>query len=161
MQASSLALRLFVLAAIWSALSLAAAGSVLIAVYRGSVERSFDERLSVYMKTLIGAMSTQPDLATGFRDTANLGEPRFQLPLSGWYWVLRRVDDGKVITSSKSLIGEVLTLPSDLNIQPADGRVAKAYVAGPDKQDLRILEREINFDDTTHYYLAVAGMLAN
>lgn len=157
MQASSLALRLFVLAAIWSALSLAAAGSVLIAVYRGSVERSFDERLSVYMKTLIGAMSTQPDLATGFRDTANLGEPRFQLPLSGWYWVLRRVDDGKVVASSKSLIGEVLTLPSDLNIEPADGRVAKAYVAGPDKQDLRILEREINFDDTTRYYLAVAG----
>lgn len=157
MQASSLALRLFVLAAIWSALSLAAAGSVLIAVYRGSVERSFDERLSVYMKTLIGAMSTQSDLATGFRDTANLGEPRFQLPLSGWYWVLRRVDDGKVVASSKSLIGEVLTLPTDINIQPTDGRVAKAYVTGPDKQDLRILEREINFDDTTHYYLAVAG----
>jgi signal transduction histidine kinase len=157
MQASSLALRLFVLAAIWSALSLAAAGSVLIAVYRGSVERSFDERLSVYMKTLIGAMSAQPDMASGFREPSNVGEPRFQLPLSGWYWVLRRADDGKVVSSSKSLIGEVLQLPSDLGVQPGTDRVAKTYVQGPDHQDLRVLEREINFDDATTYRLGVAG----
>jgi len=157
MQASSLALRLFVLAAIWTTLSLLAAGSVLIAVYRGSVERSFDERLSVYMKTLIGAMSAQPDIAAGFREPSNVGEPRFQLPLSGWYWVLRRADDGKVVSSSKSLTGEVLSLPSDQGIQPGADRVAKSYVPGPDHQDLRVLEREINFDDTTFYRLAVAG----
>ncbi len=157
MQGSSLALRLFVLAAIWSALSLAAAGSVLIAVYRGSVERSFDERLSVYMKTLIGSMSAQGDLAAGFREPNNVGEPRFQLPLSGWYWVLRRADDGKAVAASKSLLGEVLSLPSDFGVQPGTDRIAKSYVQGPDNQDLRILEREVSFDETTTYRLAVAG----
>jgi len=154
MQASSLALRLFVLAALWSALSLFAAGSVLIAVYRDSVERSFDERLSVYMKTLIGAMSAQPDLTSGFKEPANVGEAQFQSPLSGWYWVLRRADDGRVVSSSKSLTGEVLAIP---NFEPGPDRVAKTYVKGPDNQSLRILEREINFDDTTSYRLAVAG----
>ncbi|MDR3373153.1 MAG: ATP-binding protein [Ancalomicrobiaceae bacterium] len=157
MQASSLALRLFVLAAIWSALSLAATGSVLIAVYRGSVERSFDERLAVYMKTLIGALSTQPELGTGGKELANVGEPRFQLPQSGWYWVVRQASDGKAIASSKSLVGEVLSFPSDLGAQAGTDRIAKAYVQGPDNQDLRVLEREISFDGTTSYRLAVAG----
>ena len=157
MQASSLALRLFILAAIWSALSLAAAGSVLIAVYRGSVERSFDERLEVYMKTLIGAMAEQTDLGPGFHEPSNAGEPRFQLPLSGWYWVLRRADDGRVVGSSKSLTGEVLAFPTDFGAQPGADRVVKAYLNGPDHQELRVLERDINFDDTMSYKLAVAG----
>jgi signal transduction histidine kinase len=106
---------------------------------------------------LIGAMSAQSDITAGFREPSNVGEPRFQLPLSGWYWVLRRSDDGKIIASSKSLVGEVLSLPSDVGIEPGSDRVAKAYVVGPDQQELRILEREINFDDAMPYRLAVAG----
>ena len=156
MHGSSLALRLFVLAAIWSALSLFATASVLIAVYRGSVERSFDERLSVYMKTLIGSLAVQPDLAAGFKEPNNVGEPRFQLPLSGWYWVLRS-NDGKAIVASKSLLGDVLQLPSDFGVQPGPDRVAKSYVQGPDNQELRVIEREISFDAGVSYRLAVAG----
>ena len=84
MQASSLARRRFVLAALWSALSLAVAGFVLVTVYRGSVERSFDDRLGVYLKTLVGALAAQADGAGTFRQPDNLGEARFELPLSGW-----------------------------------------------------------------------------
>ena len=39
-------------------LSLAVAGFVLIAVYRDFVERSFDDRLTVHAKTLVGALTT-------------------------------------------------------------------------------------------------------
>jgi signal transduction histidine kinase len=157
MQGSSLALRLFVLAAIWSALSLAAAGLVLISVYRGSVERAFDERLGVYLKTLVGAIAAQSDSAGAFREPDNIGEPRFELPLSGWYWVVRRVSDNKVMLTSNSLVGDVLVLPSDAGIAPGPDKIAKAYLKGPDRQDLRIVEREISFDDVTAYKLAVAG----
>jgi signal transduction histidine kinase len=157
MQGSSLALRLFVLAAIWSALSLAVAGFILIAVYRGSVERAFDERLGVYLKTLVGALAAQSDGSGTFKDPGNLGEGRFEVPLSGWYWVLRRNSDGKAVLTSNSLIGDVLVLPSDVNIEPGPDRVAKGYIQGPDKQDLRIIEREISFDDVNRYKLAVAG----
>ncbi|WP_407047971.1 ATP-binding protein [Methyloraptor flagellatus] len=160
MRGSSLALRLFVLAAIWSALSLAAAGFVLIAVYRGSVERAFDERLGVYLKTLVGAMAAQSADGGGtFKEPGNVGEPRFELPLSGWYWVVRRAGDGKVLMTSPSLVGEVLALPSDSGVVPGDDRIAKAYIVGPDRQDLRVLEREISFDETAEhaYRIAVAG----
>lgn len=157
MHGSSLALRLFVLAAIWSALSLAAAGSVLIAVYRGSVERAFDERLGVYLKTLVGVIAAQSDNAGSFKEPDNIGEPRFELPLSGWYWVVRRAADNKVMLASNSLVGDVLVLPSDVGIAPGPDRIAKGYIQGPDRQDLRIIEREISFDETNAYKLAVAG----
>jgi signal transduction histidine kinase len=157
MQVSSLARRLFVLAALWSALSLAAAGFVLITVYRASVERSFDERLGVYLKTLVGALATQADGAGTFRQPDNLGEARFELPLSGWYWVVRRAADGRVVVTSPSLTGEVLRLPSDIGTPPDRDRITRAYLEGPDGQRLRMLEREVDFDGRDVFRLAVAG----
>lgn len=157
MQASSLARRLFALAALWSALSLAVAGFVLVTVYRGSVERSFDDRLGVYLKTLVGALASQADGAGTFRQPDNLGEARFELPLSGWYWVVRRSADGRVVMTSPSLTGEVLRLPSDDGARTDRNRVFRAYGEGPDGQRLRILEREVDFDGRDLYRLAVAG----
>lgn len=157
MQSSSLARRLFVLAALWSALSLAVAGFVLITVYRSSVERSFDQRLAVYLKTLVGALASQSDGAGTFRQPDNLGEGRFELPLSGWYWVVRRASDGRVVVNSPSLTGEVLRLPSDIGTVPDRDRISRAYIDGPDGQRLRTLEREVDFDGTQVYRLAVAG----
>lgn len=157
MQSSSLARRLFALAALWSALSLAVAGFVLITVYRGSVERSFDERLAVYLKTLVGALASQADGAGTFRQPDNLGEARFELPLSGWYWVVRRAADGRVVVTSPSLTGEVLRLPSDIGTRPDRDRILRAYLEGPDGQRLRMLERQVDFDGRDIYRLAVAG----
>ena len=157
MQASSLARRLFVLAALWSALSLAVAGFVLVTVYRASVERSFDDRLAVYLKTLVGELASQADGAGSFRQPGNLGEARFELPLSGWYWVVRRAAERRVVITSPSLTGEVLRLPSDVGTVPDRDRILRAYVEGPDGQRLRILEREVDFDGRDAYRLAVAG----
>ncbi len=148
---------MFVLAALWSALSLAVAGFVLITVYRASVERSFDERLGVYLKTLVGALATQADGAGTFRQPDNLGEARFELPLSGWYWVVRRAADGRVVVTSPSLTGEVLRLPSDIGTPPDRDRIIRAYLEGPDGQRLRMLEREVDFDGRDLFRLAVAG----
>ncbi len=157
MQGSSLARRLFVLAAIWGAVSLAVAGFILITVYRGSVERSFDERLGVYLKTLVGALAAQGDEGGSFRMPDNLGEARFELPLSGWYWVVRRTGDDKAIIASPSLTGEVLRLPSDLGQEPGRDHLARAYVDGPDGQRLRLIERVVDFDGNQNHRIAVAG----
>ena len=157
MRGRSLARRLFALAALWSALSLAVAGFVLTTVYRASVERAFDERLAVYLKTLVGVLAAQADGAGTFRQPDNLGEARFELPLSGWYWVVRRAADGRVVMTSPSLTGEVLRLPSDIGTRPDRDRVARAYLEGPDGQHLRMVEREVDFDGREVYRLGVAG----
>lgn len=157
MPGKSLARRFFLLAALWSTLSLAVAGLILITVYRDFVERALDDRLAVHMKTLVGALAAQADAGGSFRVPEDLGEPRFELPLSGWYWVVRRVGDERVVAASPSLIGEVLRLPSDDGVAVSRGRLATSYVEGPDRQRLRILERSVDFDGATEFRLAVAG----
>src|ERR1700730_8510602 len=83
MRVNSLALRLFVSATAAMVVILGITGVVLSSLYRDGVESSFDRRLGVYLKTLV------PDVAApeeGEKISQSLGEPLFELPLSGWYW---------------------------------------------------------------------------
>src|SRR5207244_4740989 len=88
MRANSLALRLFLSATVWTVLILLVTGFVLSGLYRQAVERAFDRRLGVYLKTLIADIASpeMPNEKTG----QTLGEPMFELPLSGWYWQVTR-----------------------------------------------------------------------
>ena len=86
----SLGARLFLSAAICCALVLILAGFGLTTFYRRSAERGFDERLSVYIKELIADLAAPPE--TERQAIGDLGEPRFDLPLSGWYWQIIRLD---------------------------------------------------------------------
>ena len=93
MAAPSLAARLLFSAALWTAAVLTIAGLVLSSYYQGLIERSFDQRLNVYLKALVADLASDPNFdAIQF----TVGEPRFELPLSGWYWqVGRRGTDGQ------------------------------------------------------------------
>src|SRR5579862_1940118 len=97
MRANSLALRLFVSAAIWAVLILVATGIVLSSRQRAAVERSFDGRLGVYLRTLVADVAS-PDESTD-KFPQSLGEPLFELPLSGWYWQVTRLDRSEEHTS--------------------------------------------------------------
>src|SRR6478752_2528922 len=100
----SLGARLFLSAAVCCALVLALAGFGLTTFYRRSAERGFDERLSVYIKELVADLAAPPE--TERQAIGDLGEPRFDLPLSGWYWQIVRLDGEKpVVRTSRSLVG--------------------------------------------------------
>lgn len=146
----SLALRLVVSAALWSAVSLAVAGFLLSELYRESLERSFDARLSVYQKTLAGRVAAARDGETP--DLESLGEPRFILPLSGWYWIVRD-PTGTTVASSRSLFGEILEVPEP----PPDGAVQGSYVRGPTDIELRIVVQRVRIGADRQLDVAVAG----
>ena len=66
------------------------------------MERSFDRRLSVYLRTLVAEVAAPEE--GGERQPQSLGEPLFELPLSGWYWQITRTDSEKAETrASRSL----------------------------------------------------------
>src|SRR5947209_17677680 len=92
MRTSSLALRLFLSATAVTVVILLITGVLLSSLYRQGVERSFDRRLDVYLKTLVADVSA-PEEAEKFPQT--LGEPLFDLPLSGWYWQTTRLNAAK------------------------------------------------------------------
>ena len=61
MRANSLALRLFLSATVWTVVILLVTGFVLSALYRDAVERAFDRRLGVYLKTLVADVASPDD----------------------------------------------------------------------------------------------------
>jgi len=158
MRLNSLAFRLFASAAAWTLVVLPVAAILLVSLYRQAVERNFDARLNVYLTSLV-ASTTQGDVAKPSEPT-NLGEPVFGIPFSGWYWQIKPLDGAtRPDFVSDSLLDQQLKLPSQNDI-PADKSLARrAYAAGPERQRLRIVEREIRpaGPSSTPYSYAVAG----
>src|SRR5919108_216003 len=102
-RANSLALRLFLSATAWIVVILVVTGIVLSSLYRHAVERAFDRRLGVYLKTLVADIAS-PDEQSAERFPQSLSEPLFELPLSGWYWQVTRLDTARPeLRSSRSL----------------------------------------------------------
>ena len=101
MRANSLALRLFVTATLWTVVILVGTAIMLSSLYRQAVERSFDHRLSVYLRSLVSDVAS-PDIPPD-KFPQSLGEPLFELPLSGWYWQVTRLDGKQDVRASRSL----------------------------------------------------------
>src|SRR3954467_8693069 len=156
MRANSLALRLFFSAAAWTVVILVITGIVLSSVYRGAVERAFDRRLAVYLRTIVADVATPDD--TPDRPSQSLGEPLFELPLSGWYWQVTRLDPSKVdVRSSRSLWDSTLPHLEDRGVTPSASGTRQDYVQGPEDQRLRLLERTIDLGEEGRFLVAVAG----
>jgi signal transduction histidine kinase len=153
---NSLAQRLFVSAAAWAVVILVITGIVLSSIYRQAVERAFDRRLGVYLRTIVADLSS-PDEPTD-KFPQSLGEPLFELPLSGWYWQVTRTDPDKHdVRSSRSLFDGGLPHLQDRGIATGIDGTRQGYVMGPEDQRLRLVERNIDLGDEGHYLVAVAG----
>ena len=156
MRANSLALRLFLSATVWTALILLVTGFALSSLYRNSVERGFDRRIGVYLKTLIADLAS-PDIPIE-KTGQMLGEPLFELPLSGWYWQVTRLDHSKPeVTSSRSLWDRGLPHLGEQNVAPDPDGSRKAYVQGPEDQRLRLVERDVDLGDDGRFLVSVGG----
>jgi signal transduction histidine kinase len=154
---NSLALRLFLSATAWIVVILVATGIVLSSLYRHSVERAFDRRLGVYLKTLVADIAS-PDEQAADRFPQSLGEPLFELPLSGWYWQVTRLDQTKPeVHTSRSLWDAALPRLDNLKVPAAPGGSRQGYVLGPADQHLRMVERTIDLGEDGRFVVGVAG----
>src|SRR2546429_9127001 len=93
MRNNSLAVRLFLWATAWTVVILIVTGVALSSIYRHAVERAFDRRLDVYLRTLVADVASPDEGSDKFPQS--IGEPLFELPLSGWYWQGARPDSGE------------------------------------------------------------------
>ena len=153
----SIAMRLFASAAFWSVLILFVAGMVLSAVDRRAVEEEFDGRLGVYLQAIVADVATPKD---GTRAApGQLGEPQFEIALSGWYWQITRLN-GQVhdIQSSRSLFAETLPKLADSGVEAGLGGSRRGYATGPKSQNIRIVERIIDVGDNGIFLVQVAAV---
>ena len=148
LQRASLSWRLIIVAGLWALISLMIAGAILVALFREAGVKALDDRLDVHMTAIVSTLaSARPgqDLSA-----AEVGDPQFSLPLSGWYWVVER--SGKVLHESGSLFGDRLFVP-------ALGRSGelRQEVVGPARRDLRMLVRRIQIRGAEPVIIAVTG----
>ncbi|SMP36968.1 ATP-binding protein [Roseibium denhamense] len=157
----SLAGRLVMVASIWSTLALALAGVFLVSLYQRASERAFDAQLQIHAIALISAMLQDEEEVTRsivptVRQPTYEGDPRFSLPLSGWYWTVRRADTDEVLYSSESLVGDPLIVPH--LEEGADEAVA--FTTGPTGDELRILQQRVSIAEVS-YVIAVGAATAS
>src|SRR3954466_4314878 len=155
MRGNSLALRLFLSATAVTVVILLITGVVLSSLYRDGVERSFDRRLDVYLKTLVAEVSAPEDSE---KLPQALSEPLFDLPLSGWYWQTIKLSGVKPeVKWPRSLWDGGLPHLEDLHVQTGPDGTRKRYVPGPEDQRLRLVERTVDLGEEGRYLVAVAG----
>lgn len=158
MRGSSLATRLFLSATAWVVVILLITGVVLSSVYRQASERAFDRRLNLYLRTLVAEVATPDDPPD--HQFQSLGEPLFELPLSGWYWQIVRTDGSKgEERGSRSLWGWDKKLPKleEQGVEITAAGVRQGYVDGPEGQNLRMVERPVDLGVDGRFLVMVAG----
>jgi signal transduction histidine kinase len=156
MPLNSLALRLFFSATTWIVIILVVTGIVLSSIYRAAVERAFDRRLGVYLRALVADVAAPDESPDKFPQT--VGEPLFDLPLSGWYWQVTRLDAPTPdVRSSRSLWDATLPHLAALGVSTAPGGARQGYADGPEGQRLRVVERTIDLGEDGRYLVAIAG----
>lgn len=147
MAGESLRRRLAVGWLIGLALTLSASGVLLVLLFRDHIERRFDHALNDHLVELVAAAEPQDGR---FALTWTPADPRFNRPLSGWYWEVR--DQDRVTLASTSLAGAELS-PPVLGVH---------RLVGPEQAELRALARSIRFaDDAADYTVRVAGPAAD
>lgn len=156
MRAGSLALRLFVSATVVSVAVLAITGFALHEVYRAAVERAFDQRLDVYLKTIVADVANSP--SGTMPEPTTLGDPLFNFPISGWYWQITRTDGPAAqVKTSRSLPEGKLPLLFERQANADVSGLREAYADGPSGQRLRIVERVVDLGEDGRYAVAVAA----
>jgi signal transduction histidine kinase len=153
----SIAVRLAASAVFWSLFILLIAGLILSTLYRETTERAFDQRLLVYANDLASDLVGQGPGDPEERELG-IGDPRFEIPLSGWYWEAGRPGAAaRDVRASKSLLsGQLPRLIAD-DEKRRFGDIRRGYAPGPDERPLRLVERDIDLGEEGRFIVRLAG----
>lgn len=157
MRPNSLAFKLLIYAVVWSAIALLGTGWVLSLLFRTAMERNFDARLQAYLHGLVGIVEL--DASGRLAQLGDIGDGRFALPESGWYWQISPPEDAGEMTplSSRSLL--------DAPFPPVSGEVTSVgrdgivhyYSKGPAGQNLRVVRQNIQLAGSDSLFAFIVG----
>ncbi|SEL93038.1 Signal transduction histidine kinase [Roseivivax marinus] len=128
----SLAGRFFVLSALWIGIALIGAWLVIGGGLDRFVTERFRAEIQATSDAIVAALEARPD-GTGAELGVPILDPRYERPLSGWYWQV--TGPGGPSISSDSLFRETLRPPFDV---------------GPDGQGLFAITREVTIPDVAN-----------
>src|SRR5690606_29705195 len=122
----SLAFRVVALSTVWALVALVVIATVIAALFRQASERGYESLLTAHLFNLISSVGV--DAEGRLEGAPNLGDLRFTVPRSGWYWAVEPVSNtvfGHL--SSLSLTSEIPSPPVDAI--PFSTDFQRSYVA--------------------------------
>ncbi len=94
----SIARRMLIATAVWSAVVLLIAGWSLLAFYRSETEQQLDSQNADTLRSLVAALSTGDTGDIIVTESLLPGDERFEIGLSGRYWAFLEVDAANAVT---------------------------------------------------------------
>lgn len=121
---SSLKGRLIFASTLWIAAGMIVAGFVLSEVFKQHVTRQVYEEIYEHLDELLRL--TDFKIGNSPHLLRHLSDPRYDIPLSGYYWEIR--EGGRVIAESQSLNGQTLGIPPNTS---SEAHIHTYELAGP------------------------------
>ncbi|MFN4272127.1 MAG: ATP-binding protein [Aliihoeflea sp.] len=141
----SLAFRVVASSTIWAIISLVVVATIISTFYRQASERGFESVLSAHLFNLIGSVGV--DEEGRLQGSPNLGDFRFNMPASGWYWSVEPLSDNVVGTLGSSSLTAAIPAPSSEDV-PFDADFQRRYLTeGLDGEIVDVIESEFLLDD--------------
>ena len=131
--------RLMLGATLWIAVALLVTGFVLTGLFRNHVEINFDKEMHDQLEELLSLADVDINGTTTLR--RHPVDPRYNRPLSGWYWEI--LSTGNPVDKSRSLWDQKIAEPEQLS----QDREIAFYILGPRKESLRALARSYTLPD--------------
>ncbi len=160
MRVNSLALRLFLSAAIWALLALPVAGLLLTSLFRSQAESDFDIRLANLLPLLISSSVSDDGRIV---KPGSFGDELFQFPETGWYWQIRPTEPAASQTFvSDSLTDTVLDVPFAIALAVPDQQFRFMRMTGPAGKPLRVISQiypPLTSSRNPHFLFTVTGSL--
>jgi len=137
-------------ATLWIALALLVTGFVLTGLFRNHVEQSFDQSLHDQLEEILSLADVDKD-GHAFMSRHPV-DPKYNKPLSGWYWEIINPDGA--LDKSRSLWDQRINTPAKIS----KGRELTFYATGPRKEPLRAVARTFSLPDAAQpVTILVAG----
>ena len=157
MRTNSLSFRLIFTSAVVAIVLLVSAAFLLAYLFQSAVERNFDARLRAILDGLLANVELGTDGAPGME--GQISDPRFTIPLSGWYWQVSPPPDKALgeLASESSLEKRLVPTDADLKTRDAGG-VASFYILDSEGKELRAIEQKFKlFGGEDEFSFLVAG----
>ncbi len=140
---NSLTFRVVAFSTLWAVVALVVIATVISTLFRQASERGFENLLTAHLFNLISSVGVSDD---GRLDgIPNLGDLRFSIPQSGWYWSVEPVTGVTGQLSSLSLTNPIASPPTD--DVPFNFSFQRSYVTdGLDGEVIEVFESEFALD---------------
>jgi signal transduction histidine kinase len=148
MMPGTLSRRLFLLTSLWALISIALVAFLLSEAYRQNAQRRFAELVTANLYNLMG--SIEPGADGKLSGEPDLGDPRFSIFGSGWFWVVQSLSDPANRISSASLADGDIPAPAGLAFDDSFQRTW-SYADSQD-QSLTAVEARVFLGSGTEIY---------